>query len=155
MCGLGDSSTAHLYSSSNEMFIKFHSDGLNLDPSHIGYKLNITKGMPQLKICIELIRYYFLKMNDNEPKLLYKIIDENILVAPKCICENKNGEKKRNGWLCEQNGSFEKMGSCKLDEWCIGPSEELNATVNYEILCIKGYSPFHFSIIYQNIQTDN
>ena len=49
----------------------------------------------------------------------------------------KNGGLKENGIVCEKNGTIDKIGNCKSDEWCVG-----NVTENYSTrlsqFCKKG-----------------
>ena len=55
-----------------------------------------------------------------------------------CYCEHKNGGKGKNGLICKIDEKFEKSGSCAVDEWCVGPSDEEEATNRQETLCMKG-----------------
>ena len=59
-------------------------------------------------------------------------------LATKCFCENEIGSPDKNRIVCETEGKFQKFISCKPDEWCIGPTDETNATFLLESLCTEG-----------------
>ena len=67
----------------------------------------------------------------------YTLLHPNYL-ASKCFCKNKKGFPKQNKILCESNGHFKRHMECESDEWCVGPTKDLDGTYSIESLCVKG-----------------
>ena len=40
--------------------------------------------------------------------------------------------------MCETDEGFKMAGNCSVDEWCIGPSNETQASESKDKFCAKG-----------------
>ena len=79
-------------------------------------------------------------MCKNNPTYIF--LQYHMHVATKCFCENEIGSAfGGNGVICGLENQFSKFKNCKPDEWCIGPTNEVNATFSLEFLCRKGTEP--------------
>ena len=49
------------------------------------------------------------------------------------------GKPGENEIMCDdKDDGFKRAGNCSADEWCIGPSNETDATEFIDKLCAKG-----------------
>ena len=59
-------------------------------------------------------------------------------IATKCYCATNMGKPDENEIMCKDDTGFNKAGNCNPDEWCIGPSNEMDASEFIDKLCAKG-----------------
>ena len=48
------------------------------------------------------------------------------------------GKPAENEIMCEVDDGFRNTRNCSVDEWCVGPSKESDATEFIDRLCAKG-----------------